>query len=635
LAVLFAGAGLGLATAELWVSSWEVHPGKETPITLRLPSNYFRITLLRAEFHYLLTSSSTCPQMVPRGTKLQPGKECTGLALAFEKTYHNKSPGRLAGLFCFYLILAGALLMFLSNPRTGRARHLVSQATIFGLLLLVMLVAKAIYLFTSLPAVVVPVAFVGATTGYLFRRQVALTVASMAALLTVSLINFDIQMFMVYVLSGCVAAAIHSKLRKRLASQLKAGAMASWVALMAMLFTTLIFSGSWNVYDDAAEHLDPRHSLWVSALISGLASGAIAALITPLVGRLVGEVSRGTLLDLQDLDQRLLKHLRERAPGTWEHSRAMANLAEAATHAIGGNALLSRIGAYYHDVGKSIEPEFFIENQAGGPNPHNALPPDVSADKIFAHVVEGTRILRLEGIPEDIIEFCYSHHGSSLLEYFWHKNLAAQNPNGLTEEDFTYPGHKPTTRETGILILVDAIEAAARTVDAPDRHAFSSLVQRIIFSKLTQGQLDESGLTLAELKDVSNTIVDTLVNMYHTRIKYPWQTEETGNTSGDSGEKARSSIPPSPPTEGETRQLTKPSENPVSPKDDSPSTSPQASHEQELESMDDPEESAPDAPEAPEAPPSTSDRRTVTENTYTGPLSVLKRDNASPSADKK
>ncbi|MCU0661284.1 MAG: HDIG domain-containing protein [Myxococcota bacterium] len=555
LAILFAGVGLWLSTAELWVSAWEIQPGAETPVTLRLPSHYFRITLLRAEFHYLSTSSSACPQMVPRGTKLQPGQECTGLALAYEKARRNKSTWRLAGLFCFYLVLGSALSIFMSNPKMGRARHLRSQATIFGLLVLEMLVAKGMYLFTSLPAVIVPVAFVGATTGYFYRRQVALTVASVAALVTVSLLNFDIQMFMVYVLSGTVAAAVHSKLRKRPAAQLKAGAMASWVALLAVLCTTVIFAGTWDVYDDAAEHLDPRHSIWVSALISGLASGVFAMLITPAVDKVVGEVSRVTLIDLQDLDQRLLKHLRERAPGTWEHSRAMANLAEAATHAISGNALLARVGAYYHDVGKSIEPEFFIENQGGGPNPHDTLSPDTSAQKIFAHVVEGTRMLRLEGIPEDIIEFCYSHHGSSRLEYFWHKNLARNNPDELTEQHFTYPGHKPTTRETGILMLVDAIEAAARTLDNPDRQAFGSLVQRIIFSKLTQGQLDDSGLTLAELKDVSNVIIDTLVSMYHTRIKYPWQTEDTDKSLSDTSETRRLSEPPGPLRELDSLKL--------------------------------------------------------------------------------
>jgi membrane-associated HD superfamily phosphohydrolase len=136
--------------------------------------------------------------------------------------------------------------------------------------------------------------------------------------------------------------------------------------------------------------------------------------------------------------------------------------------------------------------------------------------------------LRSEGIPEDVVEFCYSHHGTSVLEYFWHKNMAEENPDDLTEKDFSYPGHKPSTREAGILMVVDAIEAAARTVDAPEKATFQTLVQQIVFSKLSQGQLDETGLDVSDMRIVSNTIVDTLVNMYHARIKYPWQTSDTG-----------------------------------------------------------------------------------------------------------
>jgi len=205
----------------------------------------------------------------------------------------------------------------------------------------------------------------------------------------------------------------------------------------------------------------------------------------------------------------------------------MANLAEAATNAIGGNALLARIGAYYHDIGKTSTPEYFIENQAGGPNPHDEFTPLESATRIFRHVIDGTRLLRQEGVPEDVVEFCYSHHGTSLLEFFWHKNMAAGNPDELEERDFTYPGHKPTTQETGILMLVDAIEAAARTVDKPEKAKFQNLVQRIIFMKLIQGQLDDTGLKLSDLRIIANTLVDTLVNMYHARIKYPWQTGES------------------------------------------------------------------------------------------------------------
>ncbi|MCP4674971.1 MAG: HDIG domain-containing protein [Deltaproteobacteria bacterium] len=527
LSILLAFCCLAAHTFELWIPSWEVKAGEEAPVTVRLPSRYFRITMLRNEFHYLSTTSSSCPHLVPRGTRLKPGSECAGLVKAFESTRRRQQPIQLAGLFVFYLITGLLLAVFMRYQNMGRARLLRAQITVFTLLMLLIIGSKAVLLLTALPAVVLPVVSIPLLTAYYFRRRIAFIVALVSALLTSSLLNFDIEFFFIYLVSS-LTVVVSRKRRSRAWIQLKGGAFAAWVAVLFTVVTTLVFSGTLHIHDDVTEHLDPRYSLWISALLGGLGSGIIAWLLTPIVGRLVGEVSRGRLLDLQDLNQRLLGLLRERAPGTWEHSRAMANLAEGATNAIGGNALLARIGAYYHDIGKSNGPEYFIENQGGGPNPHDELTSEESASRIFRHVTEGTRLVRAEGLPEDVVEFCYSHHGSSVLEYFWHKNMADGNPDDLTEDDFAYPGYKPTTRETGILMVVDAIEAAARTVDSPEKTAFQNLVQRIIFSKLYQGQLDETGLSVSDLRVVANTLVDALVNMYHARIKYPWQTGDTG-----------------------------------------------------------------------------------------------------------
>jgi putative nucleotidyltransferase with HDIG domain len=212
------------------------------------------------------------------------------------------------------------------------------------------------------------------------------------------------------------------------------------------------------------------------------------------------------------------------APGSWEHSRAMANLAEAASAAIGADALLTRVGAYYHDLGKTCQAKYFIENLARGErSPHEDLEPDVSADAIMAHVVEGTRILREGRVPEAVIEFSYTHHGTSIIEYFWHKCLAQGNPKNLTEEAFRYPGIRPRTPETAILMLIDSIEAGARTVEPPTREKFLEMVQRVVFVKMQQGQLDESGLTIADIRTLALHVTETLVNTYHKRVRYPWQ----------------------------------------------------------------------------------------------------------------
>ena len=530
LALVFAALWVCTQSVELWVSSSEMKDGVEAPVTVRLPGNYFRITLLRNEVHYLSTASSVCPNVFPRGTKVSAGTECGKVLHAFEAARRPIRPTRLLGSFALFLVVGLLLSAYMRRGVMGRARWFRCQVAVFALLTVMAMGSKAILLFTGLPAQILPVAMVPLLAVYfLGRRRLSFCVAFAAAILASSLVNYDVGLFLIYLMTG-VASVVVLGPRKRARVLVKAGAMAAWVAVVATLIVTLVFSGTLDIYDDLTEHVDPRYSIWLAGLFSGIGSGLVAMLLAPVIGIMVGEVSRGRLLDLQDLDHPLLTRLRENAPSTWEHSRAMANLAEAATHAIGGNALLVRVGAYYHDVGKSLRPEYFIENQGGGENPHDKLSPHDSARAIFQHVVEGTNMLRDEVVPEDVIEFAYSHHGTGLLEFFWHKNLADGNQQDLTEKDFSYQGHRPTTRETGILMVVDAIEAAARTVDHPEKSAFESLVQRIVFSKLSQGQLDETSLTLADLRIVSNNIVDTLVGMYHARIKYPWQTESTGLT---------------------------------------------------------------------------------------------------------
>ena len=175
------------------------------------------------------------------------------------------------------------------------------------------------------------------------------------------------------------------------------------------------------------------------------------------------------------------------APGRWEHARAMANLAEAAAAAIGADALLTRVGAYYHDLGKTVQPKYFVENLAPGERtPHEELEPEVSADAIMAHVVMGAKILRQGGIPEPVVEFAYTHHGTQTIEYFWHKCKERGNPKGLREEHFRYPGMKPQTKETAILMLVDSIEAASRTIYPPEQKKFEEMIQRVVFTKLRE-----------------------------------------------------------------------------------------------------------------------------------------------------
>ncbi len=211
----------------------------------------------------------------------------------------------------------------------------------------------------------------------------------------------------------------------------------------------------------------------LACLGGGVLAGFLARGLREPAERAMGHVSRDKLLDLTDLEQPLLKKMAAEAPGSWEHARAMANLAEASAAAIHADALLTRVGAYYHDLGKTVQPKYFVENlQPGESSPHQDLEPDVSADAIMTHVVMGAKILRNGGIPEPVVEFCYTHHGTQVVEFFWHKCNEQGNPKGLTQEHFRYPGMKPQTKETAILMLVDSIEAASRTIWPPEQKKF-------------------------------------------------------------------------------------------------------------------------------------------------------------------
>jgi putative nucleotidyltransferase with HDIG domain len=274
----------------------------------------------------------------------------------------------------------------------------------------------------------------------------------------------------------------------------------------------------------AAELGDPLTTGWLAAGVAGLVATAIAIGFLPAFQRLLGDIPLGALIELEDLSHPLLVQIAESSPGTWQHSLAMANMAQIAAYAIGADGRLVRVGAYYHDLGKSLQPKYFIENLSGGEaSPHDALPPPVSCDAIFAHVTEGVRVARRHGLHERVIDFMHMHHGDGLLEYFWVKCQEQGNPNHLVEADFRYPGIKPDSRETAILAICDAVEAASRTLRSPDAAAIEGLVQRIVYGKLHLGQLDDSGLTVADLRVISSSLMETIKHAHHGRIEYPWQ----------------------------------------------------------------------------------------------------------------
>ncbi len=241
-----------------------------------------------------------------------------------------------------------------------------------------------------------------------------------------------------------------------------------------------------------------------------------------LFEKLFGVTTDFTLLEMSDTNRPLLKELMNKAPGTFHHSLQVANLAEAAASSIRANPLLCRVGALYHDIGKTVKPAYFVENQGGGVNEHDKLKPQMSAMVIKAHVSEGVKMAEEYGLPDSITDFIRTHHGTSVIRYFYEKAKEdSEVKDILSEDQFRYDGPLPSTKETGILLLADGIEAASRAMKNPNYTKLENLVNRMVDDRVSEGQLSHCPLTFRDLHIVKEAFLNILIGVYHSRIEYP------------------------------------------------------------------------------------------------------------------
>jgi putative nucleotidyltransferase with HDIG domain len=291
-----------------------------------------------------------------------------------------------------------------------------------------------------------------------------------------------------------------------------------------------------NAYTLAAfAFLDANTSSLAADLVGGLVNGLIVAVLAtgllPLLEHSFGRTTVFTLLELSNLNEPILKHLVLAAPGTYHHSIMVGTLAESAAEAIGANALLCRVGAYYHDIGKARHPTYFIENHADAANRHEKLAPSLSRAIVMSHVKEGIEIARDHGLPEVLVDMIPQHHGTRLVSFFYRRAKEATDPElqAVSEEDYRYPGPKPQTREAAILMLADAVEAATHTLTDPTPARIRGAVQKIINAIFVDAQLDECDLTLRDLHIIANSFVRILTGFFHQRIEYPGVQLEDGD----------------------------------------------------------------------------------------------------------
>jgi len=289
-----------------------------------------------------------------------------------------------------------------------------------------------------------------------------------------------------------------------------------WIGIVQAVI--LFGAGS---FDLVPMQITSQHAL--VAFGGGLLTALIVLLLISPLEYLLNVTTDIRLLELSDMGHPLLSRLAMEAPGTYHHSLMVAHLAQAATREIRGNDLLVRVCAYYHDIGKLTKPEFFIENSSGRKNPHDELSPSMSRLLIISHVKEGVSLAKRYKLPKAIVEGIEQHHGTSLIQYFYHRarKQAEETESSVEAEDYRYPGPKPVTREMGVLMLADSIEAASRTIDKDKPGQVEGLVHELIQEKLMDGQLDLCALTMAEVNTVRRSFVFSLNNMLHGRVKYP------------------------------------------------------------------------------------------------------------------
>lgn len=465
-----------------------------------------------------------------RGWLVEPGQAIDPGTLSRIETLHRRQGASRAAwlvrgttvvvLLLVLLVLNGAWLV-----RTEP--ELVRHAGRLGVYLASMVLAVGLgRLLSHDPwrAEIIPLLVTVVVFAIAWNQVVAIvTAVTLSLLLTLSTV-VDIGHFIV-LLSVSVTAILPLTQVSSRSILIKVGFWAGVVFVLVGWGTVTITSAvpvgqSWDV---AVLWPAGRGFLWC------LVAGYLVAGSLPFIESTFGVVTDISLLEMGDVSHPLLQELVQRAPGTYNHSIVVGTIGEAAADRIGANGLLVRVSAYFHDIGKMLKPEYFIENTTEETlSRHEQLAPAMSTLIIIGHVKDGVELARQHNLPQPVIDFIEQHHGTTLVEYFFHEaeRQAADDPDYRTdalESSFRYPGPRPQTREAGVMMLADAVESASRTVSDPTAKRLESLVHRVTINRLLDGQFEECGLTLSELRKIEESLTKSLIGIYHGRVTYPEQ----------------------------------------------------------------------------------------------------------------
>lgn len=424
---------------------------------------------------------------------------------------HLVSIGKFALVAVFLTLLYTFLYTYKRNILVN------SRRITFLLLFIVFMVfiAQLVSSYEGLHIYMFPLAILPVVVRTFFDSRTAIFTLIITSLLLGFYAPNNYEYVLLEVSAGMIAVFSLNKMHRRMHVVLASMLVALTYGVVYTAIT-LIQNGSLIDY----EYKTLQWFAWSSLLI---------LMVYPLIyifEKLFGFVSDVTLIELSNTNQPLLRKLADEAPGTFQHSMQIANLAEEVIRKIGGNPFLVRAGALYHDIGKISQPTFFIENQQAGMNPHDQMSYIKSAEIIIDHVRNGLKMAKKYRLPESIVEFIATHHGTTKAKYFYLKQQQENPQEVVNEENFAYPGPLPHSREAAVVMLIDGIEAASRSLNDKTVDNLSELVDRMIDQKVKDRQLDNSELTFHDIKQIKEVLLKKLVNMYHVRIEYPQEKEQ-------------------------------------------------------------------------------------------------------------
>jgi hypothetical protein len=432
----------------------------------------------------------------------------------------------------FFALLFSALYHFASTWLAGISTRVRDVATVGALIVLTALFARIVVAsaesvtsivgFESEPESVwfiVPVAGAAMLVRVLLGIPWTIVFSVAAAVVCGLVMEQQALPVAFFVITGVAGASAIEHARERIAV-VRAGAVVGVIGAVAVLLIHLVRLYVIDGELSLGATMRPFWSMFF-AFGGGIGSAFLVLGLVP-VFEWVGFVTDYRLMELANLNHPLLRQLMLRAPGSYHHSVIVGTLAEAGAAAIGANPLLAKVASYFHDIGKSLNPPYFVENQKGGLNKHAALDPFTSANVIIRHVVDGGRMAREHALPQPILDNIYMHHGTGILQYFYAEACRqVADPSTIDEAAFRYPGPKPNTKEAGVIMLADKVEAATRTLKVPDEHNLRTMIERIAASVISDGQFSECPLTFEEIRTLEETFVAVLVGIYHQRIEYP------------------------------------------------------------------------------------------------------------------